>query len=375
MAWGDKNNQGPWGKSPPPEDGGGRRPSNDDRADLEEQIKKLKDGFYKYFRSGSGGPVNNFKALTIAAIVFFVLWLANGFYKVDPDEQAVILRFGKFNRMADSGLNYHLPSPIESVIIEKVTRVNRIEVGFRSNVFTRGRSSESGQNILEESLMLTGDENIVDINFEVQWRVSDIKDYVFNIRDQELTIKAVAESSMREIIGKTPIASALAEGRLQIELETQKLLQNILDSYKSGVQIVTLKMLKVDPPGAVIDAFRDVQTARADKERLENEAESYHNDIVPRARGEAERIVQEAEGYKKEVVARAQGEASRFIAVYEKYINARDVTKRRMYLETMEDILRGTNKIIMDNGGTKGSGVVPYLPLNELNKKSPVVTQ
>ena len=212
--------------------------------------------------------------------------------------------------------------------------------------------------------MLTGDENIVDINFEVQWKISDAPNFLFNVRNPEDTVKAVSESAMREIIGKSLIATVLAEGKSQVELGAKKLIQETLDSYKSGIEIVTVNLLKADPPAQVIDAFRDVQTARADLETSRNQAEAYRNDIIPKARGSAQQMILEAEGYKQEVIARAEGEASRFLAIYNEFRQARDVTKKRMYLETMEDILQGMNKIIIEGKGSQG--VVPYLPLPEL---------
>ena len=215
--------------------------------------------------------------------------------------------------------------------------------------------------------MLTGDENIVDIDFEVQWKVREPSKFLFNIREPELTVKSVAESAMREVVGRTKIASVLTEGRASIEQDARGIMQTVLDSYDAGIDIVRLQMREVQPPSAVIDAFRDVQTARADRERARNEAETYRNDIIPRARGDAEKILQDAEAYQQQVVAKAQGEAGRFVSVYEKYKVSKDVTRRRLYLETMEELLKGMNKIIIDKKA--GGGVVPYLPLNELNKK------
>jgi len=357
-AWGDDGGSvGPWGKSSGKPENPRKENKGSEPPDFGDGFKKLQDKF----RQNMPQDGNHSRPFAIIAGVVIIVYILSGLYKVDPEEQAVVTQFGEFNRIADSGLNYHLPAPFEDVIKERVTRINRTEIGFRSS-----GSKHPQQDIPEESLMLTGDENIVDINFEVQWRISDIKKFIFNLRNPEETVKSAAESAMREVIGKNPIASALAEGRLQIEQETQTLLQNILNSYDIGVELVTVRMLKVDPPAEVIDAFRDVQTARADKERAQNEAEAYSNDIIPRARGEAGRIVQEAEGYKQSVVDKAEGEASRFLAVYEKYKGAKDVTKRRIYLETMQEILDGMNKIIVDK--SEGAAL-PYLSLNDLMKK------
>jgi membrane protease subunit HflK len=295
------------------------------------------------------------------------IWLASGFYRVQPDEQGVVLRFGEWNKTTQPGLNWHIPSPVESVITPKVTRVNRVEVGFISpSEAGRGASSREVPN---ESLMLTGDENIVDINFVLLWQIKDAGQFLFNVRDPETTVKAVAESVMREIIGKTPIVEATTEGRGAIELAAREQTQQILDEYGAGILVTQVQLQKVDPPSEVIDAFRDVQRAQADRERLQNEAEAFANDILPRARGEAERLLQEAQAYRQEAVARADGDAQRFVAVYDEYVKAQDVTVRRIYLETMEDVLRDMNKVLID-GSASGSGVVPYLPLPELERRA-----
>ena len=280
-------------------------------------------------------------------------FIGRGSYRVQTDEQGVVLRFGERVGTTTPGLNYHLPYPIESVETPKVTRVNRVEVGFRS---------------AEEALMLTGDENIVDINFVVFWIIKDAGDYLFNVREPERSVKAASESVMREIVGQTPIAAALAEGRGQIEDKVKAGVQGILDDYRTGIEITNVQLLKVDPPNQVVDAFRDVQRARADQERLRNEAEAYANDIIPRARGEAERLVQEAEAYKQEVVARSEGDAQRFTQVYTAFSAAKDVTTKRIYLETMEEILSNAEKYVIDQSGG-ASGVVPYLPLPEVQKR------
>jgi len=307
--------------------------------------------------------------LAVVAVAILVLWLVSGFYRVLPDEVGIVLRFGAYNRTAQPGLNYHLPSPIESVLRPSVTRVNRTEIGYRSGE-AAGRAGGSRE-VAEEALMLTGDENIVDINFSVFWIVKDAQAYLFNIRGPEMTVKSAAESAMREIVGETPIAQALAEGRGKIEASTQNLLQRILDSYGSGIVVTQVQMAKVDPPAPVIDAFRDVQRALADRERLRNEAEAYRNDILPRARGAAVSIRQEAEAYHAEIVARAQGDADRFSSVYKAYQITQDVTAQRLYIETMEEILKNANKIIIDKPAEGASGVLPYLPLPNLLGGSP----
>ena len=253
--------------------------------------------------------------------------------------------------------------PFERVLTPKVTKVNRVDVGFRPASDT-GRSSGVG-NVPEESLMLTGDENIVDINYSVFWVIKDAQSFLFNIQSPVETVKATSETAMREVIAKNEIQTILTEGRSNIEVEVQEITQKILDEYGSGIQITQVQTQQADPPAQVIDAFRDVQAARADR-RAKNQAEAYANDVIPRARGEAEQVLQKAEAYKKEVVALAEGEASRFLAIYNEYKKAKQVTQERMYLETMEKVLADIDKVIIDKNS--GSGVVPYLPLPELKK-------
>lgn len=306
----------------------------------------------------------------IIIILLSGLYFLSGFYNVEQEEQAVVLRFGKFVRIATPGLNYHLPNPIEEIIKQKVTRAEKEEIGFRSSALIDNGINNRGsqRNVTEESLMLTGDENIVDINFSVQWKIRDIKDYIFNLYRNRETVKSVAESAMREVIGNTPIAVAQTAGRSDIERTVMNLIQNILDSYNSGIEIINLQMLKVDPPTEVVDAFRDVQTARADKEREINQAQTYHNDIIPRARGEASKIIQEAEGYKSQIVSIATGDASRFTAIYNEYKDAKKVTRKRLYIETMEEILASMDKIIIDK--TIEKSVLPYLPISSEQKNN-----
>jgi membrane protease subunit HflK len=358
-GWQGGGGQGPWGGRP----GGGQQPP-----DLEELLRRSQEKVKKIFPGGGGGGFGGNRRTMIAVpLILIAVWLASGFYRVQPDEQGVVLRFGEWIKTTQPGLNWHLPSPIETVFTPKVTRSNRVEIGFRSaGEIARGGSAREVGN---ESLMLTGDENIVDINFVLLWMIKDAGQFLFNIRDPESTVKAVAESSMREIIGKTPIAEATTEARGAIELGAREQIQAILDGYGAGILITQVQLQKVDPPAEVIDAFRDVQRAQADRERLQNEAEAFANDILPRARGEAERISQEALAYRQEVVARADGDAQRFVAVYNEYDKARDVTTKRIYLETMEEVLRGMNKVVIDQAGG-GSGVVPYLPLPELERRA-----
>lgn len=372
MAWGDKdNNQGPWGVRPPmgSGSGGGNNSGGGNKGgggkppepDIEEALRKLQEKMQNLFpKDGNSGG----KGIALIGVILGLLWLSSGVYFVKADEQGVVLRFGEYTRTASSGLNYHLPYPIESVKTPRVTSINKVEIGYHS---ANSNAKNKDGFVPEEGLMLTGDENIVDVNFEVQWKISDAPKYLFNVRSPEDTVKAVSESAMREAIGKNKIATVLAEGKLQVELGTKKLIQETLDSYDAGIEVVTVNLLKADPPSQVIDAFRDVQTARADLETSRNQAEAYRNDILPKARGQAQQMVLEAEGYKQEVISRAQGEASRFSAVYNEFKQARDVTKKRIYLETMEEILQGMNKIVIE--GKNSQGVLPYLPLPELKAK------
>jgi len=350
---------GPWGGN---RGGGGPGPRGrgPQPPDFEELLRRSQDRFRRVLPGGFGTGTG----IAVVLIGILVIWLASGFYRVLPDEVGVVLRFGAYNRTTQPGLNYHLPNPIETVLTPSVTRVNRTEIGYR-NAEGPGRGQVSRQ-VPEEALMLTGDENIVDINFAVFWVIKDAQSYLFNIRGPEATVKSAAESAMREVVGETPIAQALSEGRGKIETDTQTLLQGILNAYSSGIEVTQLQLLKVDPPAPVIDAFRDVQRALADRERLRNEAEAYRNDIIPRARGDAVRIKQEAEAYRQEITARSQGDADRFLSVYNAFKAAQDVTLQRLYLETMEEILKNSNKVIIDKSAEGGSGVLPYLPLPAL---------
>lgn len=344
----------PWGRG---SGGGGPQPPN-----LEDLIRRGQDRFKRAFPGGgNAGPV---VVVGLGALLLLLAWLCT--YRVLPDEQGIVLRFGEWVRTSSSGLNFKLPDPIETVIKPKVTRVNRIDTGFR--MVGPANGPQTMRSLPEEALMLTGDENIVDINFTVFWVIKDAGKYLFSIRAPEATVKAAAESAMREVIGSSPIQPILAEGRRKIEQDSMVLLQRILDEYGAGIEITQLQLQKVDPPTQVVDAFRDVQRARADLERQRNEAEAYRNDIIPRARGEAERLIQEAEGYKQQVVAAAEGDANRFLAVYRQFTLAKDVTQQRIYLETMEGILRNTNKVIIDQAASS-QGVVPYLPLPELQRR------
>lgn len=361
MSWNSQSGGGPrnpWGGGGP--HGGGHHGGGPTPPDLDELLRRAREDLSRFLPGGIG-PV---RILAGALVVLVGLWLASGFYLVQPNENAVVLTFGKYERTDEMpGLKYRWPWPIQTVDIVNVTQEQRIEIGFRGG---RGAGSNAqAQDVSNESLMLTGDENIIDIDFVVLWRIGDARHYLYEIRDPEDTIKKVAESAMREVIGRTQIQSALTEGRGQIQTDTRALMQKMLDDYKAGVVVNNVQLQKVDPPDQVIDAFNDVQRARADRERLRNEAEAYRNDIIPRARGQAEQLRQEAQAYRDQVINRSQGDARRFAAVYEEYRNAKNITETRLYIETMEKVLRNARTLVIDSG-KEGANIMPYLPLSEL---------
>ena len=345
----------PWGSGP---QSSGPRPP-----DLEEILRHGQEKLRRVLPGGNLGG-KGFALLGLAAIA---LWGFSGFFRVEPDELGVVLRFGQSVREVQPGLNYHLPYPIESVLTPKALRVNKIDIGMRQ-VEDGGRSAS--REVPEESLMLTGDENIVDINFSVLWKVkpTGVAEYLFNIQNPEGTVKAVAESAMREVIGRSDIEPILTGARQTIETAVHGLLQRTLDQYGAGIEVQQIQLQKVDPPAQVIDAFRDVQAARADLERSVNEAQTYANTVVPEAKGRVAQIQQSAEAYRSQTVAEATGQAARFSKIYDEYKKAPDVTRERMYLETMERVLGGSDKVIVDQGAG-GTGVVPYLPLSELSRQ------
>jgi membrane protease subunit HflK len=328
---------------------------------MDNVIRDLQNKFKGFIPGSFFGKLGPF----VIIIALVLIWLASGFYRVLPDEQGVVLQFGKYIKTTQPGLNYHIPYPIERVLTPKVTKVNRVEIGYRQSPDNR---TTQIRDVPEESLMLTGDENIVDIDFSVFWIINDAGKFLFNVQVPELTIKSAAETSMREVIGQSKIQSIFTEGRTEIEDKTRVLIQSILDDYETGVTITQVQTQKADPPGEVIDSFRDVQAARADLERQRNEAEAYANDIIPRARGEAEQILQSAEGYKQKVIADSEGKAARFLSIQSEYAKAPVVTKQRIFYETMESVFGDMDKIIIDNDS--GQGVLPYLPLPEISKKA-----
>lgn len=351
---------GPWGQGSGGGGGGGGQPP-----DLEEMLKRSQDRM-KQVMGGSGLP-GPLLFLAGAAALAVIVWNAF-FFQVGTQEQGIVLRFGEYNRFAGPGLHFRLPYPVEEVMKPKVEQANIVSIGVSTDANISARTASSiPRDAREEGLMLTGDENMVDIGFVVIWKISDAEKYLFKIQNPDSTVKEVAESAMREVVGKSNIQPILTEARLKTEEAVRVLMQQTLDKYEAGIEVRQVQMQKVDPPAEVIDAFRDVQAARADKERLQNEAFSYANKVVPEARGEGERILQAAEGYKQQTVAEATGQTSRFIKVFEEYKKAPEVTRKRMFLETMERVLGGADKIILDS--KSGSGVVPYLPLDQLKRK------
>ena len=325
-------------------------------------LRRSQDKVKRFLPSGGSG-----KGIALLAIIAIIGWLATGIYRVQADEQGVELLFGQLWDRTGPGLHYNFPSPIGDVFKPKVTRVNRVEVGFRSS---QGSRRGAARNVTRESLMLTGDENIIDTQFVVFWQIKDAFNYLFNVRNPEATVKAAAESAMREIIGKSDFEFTRTTGRGKITAESQQLIQTILDDFGAGILVRQVEVQGIEPPEAVIDAFKDVAAAKQDAERAENEANAYRNEVTQRAQGEAAQVVAAAEAYKQEEIAKANGETQRFLSVFNEYKQDKDVTRRRLYLETMEEVLQRMDKVLIeDNAG--GSGVLPYLPLDQLKKGGP----
>lgn len=294
----------------------------------------------------------NQKPFMIGGVILLVFgWLISGFYQVNPDEQGIVLRFGKWTETTTEGWRYHLPYPIEQVLKPKITVTNQINIGFGS---------------LDESLMLTGDRNIVDLSFTVQWRIQDPIEYLFNIRDIEKTIKSAAESVMRDTMSQVHIDRALAEGRSDIELIVQEKLQALLNDYKAGVMITRVSLKKVDPPQQVIEDFLEVERAQSDQGRIINQAQAYHNEVLPKARGEASEIIAAARGYKEARIAQAEGEANRFMGLAQEYNKDPKLMKKRLSNETLENIYKGAKKVIVD----PKSGVLPHMALPALTQET-----
>ena len=389
MSWNNGGGPSPWGtpgNTPP------RKPNQPNRGpwsggqgvpDMDEVLQRIQAGVRRVLPGGPGGggrgtPQANGRLLGLIGLVALVAWLASGFYRVQPDQEGVVLRFGAFVGKTAPGLNYHIPWPIETALTPATTLINRIEIGYRGAPDSNrtfpggdpGRDTSRGdaRDVPQEALMLTGDENIIDINLSVFWRIRDAGAFLFNTRNAEYTVKSAAESMMREVIGRTPIQPALTEARASIEEQVKSGTQGILDQYGAGVEISQVQLQKVDPPNAVIESFRDVQRANTDAETARNEAESFRNDIVPRARGDAARLTAEADGARQANIAEAGGQAQRFLSVYNAYTTAKDVTLRRLYIETMQEILTKSPSIVVDD---KLRGIVPYLPLDTVRPPAP----
>ena len=375
MAW---NQQGPENKDPWGQGNGQKGPPDLDQV-IRDLQKKLSGIFGKSSSRGGGGGGSGGgkgKGLSLGrtggsllAIVVVGLWIASGFYVVDQSEQGVELRFGKFQEVKPAGLRWHMPYPIELVEIVNVQQVRTVEVGYRTR---EGGTTRDGATQLilvpREALMLTADENIIDIQFAVQYNIRDPRDLLFKVSEPaDQVVRQATESAVREIVGRSSMDFVITGGRAEIAFETRELLQNILDRYQTGITVRAVEMQNAQPPAEVKDAFDDAVRAREDEERLKNEAEAYANDIIPKARGAAARIVQESEGYKESVIATSQGEASRFLQVLEEYNLAPGVTRDRLYLEAMEEVLSRSTKLVIDQGSNSNN--VMYLPLDQLIRR------
>lgn len=368
--WGTNNGGGrddrqnnPWGGRPGGNGGGNEPP------DLDELLRKTQEGL----RDVLPGNINGGMAFGLLVLVAALLWLASGFYIITPGEHGVIQRFGAWSRtQAVEGLDYHLPAPIEQVTKVNVNALRRLNIGF-SEIMPRGSTSSQKRDIQEESLMLTSDRNIVDLHMVIQWDIKSAEQFLFEIEDQENTIKKVAESAIREVVGQTEMFPVITTGRATIASRVKDIIQQNLDEYNSGVNIKQVLIQKAEVHPDVQGAFQDVQSAKQDAEDTQNKARAEREDILPKARGQAIKLIQEAEAYKQSKIAQAKGDADRFNAIYSAYQSGKDVTKERIFIETMESVLSNAQKIIMD-GNANQSGVVPYLPLNELKPAAGTTT-
>ena len=371
MGRDDRDKKNPWG-----------RPGNDDRGswghgggrgghgggqeppDLDEMLRKAQENFRSVMPGGfQGAPLIGAVILGILA-----LWMASGLYVVNPGEHGVVQRFGAWaHTKAEPGLGYHLPAPIETVTILNVEEIQKMNIGFLESISRNGTSTR--RDLPDESLMLTSDRNIVDLDMVIQWNIKSSEDFLFEIRDQENTIKKVAESAIREVVGQTDMFPIITTARAAVADAAKKIIQENLDEYKSGVNITQVLIERAEVHPDVQAAFQDVQSAKQDAEDVQNRADAYREDILPKARGQAIKMLQEAEAYKQSTVARSKGDADRFNSVYEAYLSGKDVTKERIYLETMESVMGNAQKIILDSKGSQGA--VPYLPLNQLNRVQP----
>jgi len=356
MPWnseggGGGGGQGPWGQGPWGQGGGPRRPNQGGRGpnppDLDDLIRKGQDRLKQVLPQGGGGYIGWILGIGFLALIV----VYNSVYQVQPDERGVVLRFGTFNRVADPGLHFAL-WPVETMEKPRVGAVRQINIG-----------NDGG-----EGQMLTSDKNIISVPFSVFWRINDARNFLFNVADQERVIRSVSQSAMREVVGQTRAQAILTTGKNTVEAQVMEITQKLLDEYGAGVTITSINLGDVQPPREVADAFAEVVRAGQNQQQLINEAEQYRNQQYRLADGEAAKLIEDANAYKASTVAEAQGEAARFISVYDQYKNAKDVTRERIYLETMEGILGQTNKVIVEPG-TGGQGVVPYLPLPEVKAR------
>ncbi|MBX3509027.1 FtsH protease activity modulator HflK [Parvibaculum sp.] len=356
---GGGGDRGPWGQGPRGGGGGG----GNQPPDLDELLRRAQEKLRQVF-GGAGGPGGGMGTATagggsgpvfLVGLVLLGLLAYSSFFRVNTDQQGIVLRFGQVVRTVEPGLHLKFPYPIETVYTPAVTRIETIAIGAAA----------------QERLMLTGDENIVDIRFNVQWKIKagQAADFLFNVENPENAVKAVSESVMREVVGQSEIEFLQTIGRSNVQVQVLQKVQETLDSYKAGIEITEVSISEVDPPAEVIDAYRDVQAARTDRERLQNQAETYANTVVPRARGDAARITQAAEAYREQIVAAAEGDANRFLAIYNEYRKAQDVTRKRIYLETMQHVIGDANKLFLSDPNS-GKGILPYLPLNELQPRA-----
>lgn len=352
--WGrPPSDNGPWGQTPPPSKNTPEGP------DFDEILRRARIAI-----QGDGRGIAFFAVLVIA------LWLASGVFRVQTDENAVIKRFGDYTRtQVHAGLGYHMPWPIETVTKLNVTLDRRVQIGF-SDATLNNNNDRQRRDVADESLMLTADANIVDIDVVVLWNIAEAEQYMFNIRNPEQTIKRVAESAIREAVGQTRLQQIITEGRDDVAVRIQAIMQGMLDSYGSGVAIKQVLIQEATVHPEVLEAYNDVAASRQDAERFQNEATIYRNDIIPKARGEAIKMRQDAEAYKQDVIARAQGDAKRFTETLESYRTGKDVTRDRIYIETMEKVLGNANRLIIDQK-VGGSGAVPYLPLDMIRRNTP----
>ena len=379
----------PWGRKPTGNSGNGgnnngtgsRGPTPPGNNNSLEKLMRDAQARMRGRASTPRTPGQDKQTLLLIALGVLGLWIGSGIYRVNSDEIGVVLRFGQFTRTSTPGLNYHLPYPIESVMIPSVTTVNKVEIGYRANGAENPNVRAAYKNAADkttnaqnrEGLMLTGDRNIVDIDFEVQWKIDAAhpEKFLFNMRDPAGNVKPVAESAMREVIGRNNLDDVLTGAQSQIAEDTKQLMQQMFDEYDAGIEIIAVNLSRPDVPPPVIDEFQDVKRAEQDKQTSVSVAEGYRNDILPRAKGDAAKMLEDAAAYKSKVTADALGDASRFKQIYAEYAQAKDVTKRRMYLETMEAVLRGMPKIIVEAATKNGGGVTPVLPLVMPAPKAP----